>query len=58
MPDYQKAQEHEQLEQVIDRLRERFGFYSIQRAVMLTDPELSKLNPKGDHVIFPERFFK
>ena len=58
MPDYQKVQEHEQLEQVIDRLRERFGFYSIQRAVMLTDPELSKLNPKGDHVIFPERFFK
>lgn len=58
MPDYKKAREHEQLEQVIDRLRERFGFYSIQRAVMLTDPELSKLNPKSDHVIFPERFFK
>lgn len=58
MPDYHKVQEHEHLEHVIDELRNKFGFYSVRRAVMMTDPTLSNLNPKGDHVIFPERFFK
>ena len=45
------------LESTVDRLRERFGHFSIQKAVMLTDRRLTGLNPKEDHVIHPLSYF-
>ena len=41
----------------IDTLRRRFGHNAIFRASCLCDPELTKLNPKDDHVIHPVSFF-
>ena len=46
----------EQLNAVVDDIRRRFGHNSIQRAITLTDPKLRALNPKDDHVIYPESF--
>ncbi len=52
------AVEQEQLERTVDRLRERFGSYSIQRCAMLQDTKLTGFDPKTDHVIHPVSFFR
>ena len=52
-----REQKQEDLERTIDMLRGRFGFKLLQRGLMMTDKELSDLNPKGDHLIHPESFF-
>lgn len=46
------------LEKTIEHIRQRYGFSSVQRALMLSDTTLSGFNPKDDHVIFPEAYFK
>ncbi len=45
------------LESAVDKLRERFGHFAIQRAVMMDDRQLTGLNPKDDHVIHPVSYF-
>ena len=40
------------------KIRSRFGHFSIQRGLMLADPQLSSLDPKADHIIYPEGFLK
>ena len=44
------------LEKTVDGIRRRFGHFSIQRGIALTDKRLSDLNPKADHVIHPVSF--
>lgn len=56
--DTAKRQKQERLEESIDNLRRRFGHFSIQRGIMLTDTELSNLDPVNDHVIHPQAFLK
>jgi DNA polymerase-4 len=46
------------LETAIEKIRDKYGFTSVQRLVMKEDPLLSSFNPKHDHVIFPESYFK
>lgn len=46
------------LENTLGVIRERYGFNSVQRLMMKEDPLLSAFNPKQDHVIFPESYFK
>ncbi len=40
------------LESTVDKLRERFGHFSMQR-VLLKNKPLTDLDPKNEHVIFP-----
>ena len=47
----------EQLEYSIDEIRRRFGHYSVQRALVLTDKSLNA-NPIEENVIFPVSYFK
>lgn len=44
------------LERTVDDLKRRFGNYCIQRASLLGDTGLSRLNPHDDHVIHPIGF--
>jgi hypothetical protein len=53
----EQRQKLEHLESAVDDIRRRFGNLSIQRAVMLSDQELGKLNPKDDHIIHPVGYF-
>ena len=48
----------EALERSVDRLRERFGPYCVQRLIMLQDTHLTGFNPKDEHVIHPVSFFR
>jgi DNA polymerase-4 len=48
----------EDLERTVDALRKRFGYFSIQRGLMLEDRKLTALNPKEEHVIHPVGYFR
>ena len=48
----------EGLESAIDKIRQRFGQYSLQRCTMLFDRKLTGFNPKDEHVIHPISYFK
>lgn len=56
-PEIQRLQKQEQLDSAVDAIRRRFGHFAVQRGVMLTDEQLSNLNPKDDHVIHPVGFY-
>ena len=58
MPEVQKIQKKEQLDQAVDLVRQRFGHFAVQRGLMITDKALSSLDPKNDHVIHPVGFLK
>ena len=54
------AKKQEKLEAVdgaIDGIRKRFGFRSIQRGIVLSEPAIAKINPKEEHTIHPVAFF-
>lgn len=58
LPDIAALQRQERLEQALDSIRSRFGTFSVRRGLMLTDPALSTLDPKNDHLIHPESYLK
>ena len=57
LPDVVQLQKQEELEAAMDNLRNRFGHFSVQKGMMLSDKELSNLDPKNDHIIHPMSFF-
>ncbi len=57
LPDVSQLQKQEELEAAMDNLRNKFGHFSVQKGLMLADKELSRLDPKNDHIIHPMSFF-
>ena len=57
-PEIVRMQQDEELERAVDRLRDRFGPKIVQRGMMLTDRRLAAVDPKGDHILHPESFFR
>lgn len=58
LPEISTIQKQEAIESAIDNIRNRFGHYTIQTGLQLSDKQLSTINPKEDHIIHPESFFK
>ncbi|MGI5912334.1 MAG: DNA polymerase Y family protein [Syntrophomonadaceae bacterium] len=56
--DEEKSVKLERLELTVDKLRRRFGHFSVQRAVLLKDIDLGAINPREDHTIHPNSYFK
>ena len=54
-PEEQKAQRRAAIDQTLDHLRKKYGYYSIRRAITLLDPALN-LDAKGEHIIHPVGF--
>ena len=54
--DEEQLAKQQRLEETLDTLRRRYGYYCLQRAVMLEDKPLH-INPKDDHVIHPMGLF-
>lgn len=55
--DEKKRDKWERIDATVDKLRERYGYMSVQRALMMTDPLLGKINPKDDHTVHPVGYF-
>ena len=45
------------IDETLDKIRNRFGHYSIHRACVLLDSKLTGFSPKEDHIIHPVRYF-
>lgn len=56
LPEPAAIQKQETLEHTIDAIRNRFGYFSVQKGLLLSDRQLSSLNPKEDHIIHPGSF--
>ena len=54
-PEEQKAQRRAAIDRALDRLRKKYGYSCIRRAVTLIDPALD-LDAKGEHIIHPIGF--
>ena len=55
--DDKKRDKWERIDATVDKLRERYGYMSVHRALMMTDPLLGKINPKDDHTVHPVGYF-
>lgn len=55
--DNKRREKEEKIEKAVDRLRQRFGPFAVQRAVVLQDTKLTGFAPKTDHVIHPVSYF-
>lgn len=58
LPDPPQTRKAETLDAAVDRLRERFGYESIQKGLMLTDRRLAAFAPTAGDAIHPDLFFK
>lgn len=47
----------EKIDSAVDQVRERYGYNSVQRAILYTDPALGGINPKDDHTVHPVGYF-
>ncbi len=48
----------QKMDQAVDDIRRRFGFYSIQRGLMFCDKKLSAVNAKEDHTVHPQGYME
>lgn len=48
----------QQLEQTMDTIRQRFGFYKVKHCSLLLDERLTSFNPKQDQTIHPIGYLK
>lgn len=49
-----KREKLESLDKTVDDIKRRFGNYSVQRACLLSDEEITRFNPHDDHIVFPK----
>jgi len=54
--DETKREKIKKMDQVVDEIRGRFGYQSIQRAFMYQDKILAQLNAK-EHTVHPQAYF-
>ena len=54
-PEERKAQRRADIDRTIDKIRAKYGYFSIRRAITLIDPALD-LDARGDHIIHPVGF--
>lgn len=52
-----KRDKWERIDKTVDSLRQRYGYLSVQRALMLTNPQLGLINPKDGHTVHPVGYF-
>ena len=45
------------VDEAVDMIRKRFGFYSVQRGLMYRDRILSACDAKSDHTVHPHGYF-
>ena len=54
-PEERKAQRRSDIDRTVDKIRAKYGYFSIRRAITLVDPALD-LDAKKEHTIHPVGF--
>ena len=55
--DAKRREKWECIDETVDRLRDRYGYMSVRRALMLSDSVLGNINPRDDHTVHPVGYF-
>ena len=55
--DPQAREKQMKMDETVDIIRKRFGFYSVQRGLMYRDRILSACDAKSDHMVHPHGYF-
>lgn len=58
LPEDAARQKRMLMERTVDGIREKYGYFSIRRAVMLADGKLGSINPAQEHVLVPQPYFR
>lgn len=53
----EQREKQTKMDTAVDEIRQRFGYYSIQRGLMYEDRVLSALNAKEEHTVHPHGYF-
>ena len=53
----QKRDKWERIDTAVDHLRQRYGYMSVRRALMDSDPLLGHINVKDGHTVHPVGYF-
>lgn len=56
--DFEQREKLIKMDVTVDYIRQRFGFYSVQRGLMYQDKLLSSLNAKEEHTVHPHGYFE
>ena len=56
-PDEQRREKWERIDGAVAQLRRRYGYLSVRRALLDTDPWLGHINVKDGHTVHPVGFF-
>lgn len=56
--DLNKYKKQEKLEETVDKIRNKYGYKKLRKAIILKDKKLGDMNIKSEHVIHPENYFK
>lgn len=52
-----RREKWERIDQTVDSLRARYGYMSVRRALLDTDPVLGRINVREDHTVHPVGYF-
>ena len=55
--DPQAREKQMKMDETVDIIRKRFGFYSVQRGLMYRDRIQSACDAKSDHMVHPHGYF-
>ena len=55
--DPQAREKQMKMDETVDIIRKRFGFYSVQGGLMYRDKILSACDTKSDHTVHPHGYF-
>ena len=56
-PEERRREKWERIDAAVDRLRRQYGYLSVRRALLDTDPELGRINVKDGHTVHPVGYF-
>lgn len=53
-----QREKQQRMDRTVDEIRRRFGFYSIQRGLTVSDKTLTVVNAKDDHTVHPHGYME
>lgn len=56
--DPDRRERQQRMDRAVDEIRRRFGFYSIQRGISMSDKTLKSLNAKEDNTVHPHGYME